>query len=255
MNIPNNTYLIAGGASGLGEATARRLASAGANVVLADVNDAAGAALAAELGPTARFVHCDVTDEASAQGAIATATASFGQLDGSINCAGILGAARIIGREGPHDLALFRRVIEINLIGAFNLLRLAAAAMATNPPREDGERGVIVNTSSVAAFEGQTGQAAYAASKGGVASLTLPAARELGRHGIRVVALAPGIFDTPMMAGVSDELRASLGAQIPFPKRLGHPSEFAALVQHVIENQMLNGAVLRLDGAMRMGEK
>ena len=255
MNIPNNTFLIAGGASGLGEATARRLAGAGANIVLADVNDSAGVALAAELGLTTRFVHCDVTDEASVQGAIAAATAAFGQIEGSINCAGILGAARILGREGPHDLALFRRVIEINLIGAFNLLRLAAAAMATNPPREDGERGVIVNTSSVAAFEGQTGQSAYAASKGGVASLTLPAARELGRHGIRVVAIAPGVFDTPMMAGVSDELRASLGAQVPFPKRLGHPSEFAALVQHVIENQMLNGATLRLDGALRMNEK
>lgn len=260
MEIPNSTFLIAGGASGLGEATARRLAAAGARVAIADVNDAAGSALAAELGPATCFVHCDVTQEADVQSAIAAATDEFDRLDGAINCAGILGAARIIGREGPHDLALFRRVVEINLIGTFNLLRLAAAAMTGNAPRGsdvkgDGERGVIINTSSVAAFEGQTGQAAYAASKGGVASLTLPAARELGRHGIRVVSIAPGVFETPMMGSVTDELRASLSAQIPFPKRLGHPSEFAALVQHVIENPMLNGCVLRLDGALRMAEK
>jgi NAD(P)-dependent dehydrogenase (short-subunit alcohol dehydrogenase family) len=265
MQVRDRTFLISGGASGLGEATARRLAAAGALVVIADVSDAAGAALAAELGPSARFVHCDVTDEASVQSAIAAATAAFGRLDGAINCAGILGAARILGRQGPHDLALFRRVVEVNLIGTFNLLRLAAAAMAQNTPRDnnepgtdglgDGERGVIINTSSVAAFEGQTGQAAYAASKGGVASLTLPAARELGRHGIRVVAIAPGVFETPMMSGVTDELRESLTSQVPFPKRLGHPSEFAALVQHIIENKMLNGAVIRLDGALRMAEK
>lgn len=255
MNISGNNFLIAGGASGLGEATARRLVASGARVLLADVNDQAGGALAAELGSAARFAHCDVTDPMSVQGAIDTAVTAFGRLDGSINCAGVLGAARILGREGPHDLPLFRRVVEVNLIGTFNLLRLAAAAMATNPPREDGERGVIVNTSSVAAFEGQTGQAAYAASKGGVASLTLPAARELGRHGIRVVAIAPGIFDTLMMAGVSDEVRDSLSAQVPFPKRLGHPAEFAALVQQIIENTMLNGTVLRLDGGLRMGEK
>lgn len=255
MNIAGNNFLIAGGASGLGEATARRLVAAGANVLLADVNDESGQALAAELGSAARFAHCDVADAASIQAAIDSAVASFGRLDGSINCAGVLGAARILGREGPHDLGLFRRVVEINLIGTFNVLRLAAAAMAANPPREDGERGVIVNTSSVAAFEGQTGQAAYAASKGGVASLTLPAARELGRHGIRVVAIAPGTFDTPMMAGVNDEVRVSLAAQVPFPKRLGHPGEFAALVQHVLENTMLNGTVLRLDGGLRMGEK
>ncbi|MCE9554374.1 MAG: SDR family oxidoreductase [Planctomycetes bacterium] len=239
----------------MGEATARRLVAAGAKVLLADVNDQTGNALAAELGTAAQFAHCDVTDATSVQGAIETAVTAFGLLDGSINCAGVLGASRILGREGPHDLALFRRVVEINLIGTFNLLRLTAAAMATNPPREDGERGVIVNTSSVAAFEGQTGQAAYAASKGGVASLTLPAARELGRHGIRVVAIAPGTFDTPMMASVNDEVRASLSAQVPFPKRLGHPGEFAALVQQIIENTMLNGTVLRLDGGLRMGEK
>jgi len=254
MNVASNSFLIAGGASGLGEATARQLVAAGANVQIADMNDEAGLALAAELGNSARFAHSDVTDADSVQGAIVAAIAAFGRLDGAINCAGILGAARIVSREGPHDLALFRLVVEVNLIGTFNVLRLSAAAMANNPPREDGERGVVINTSSVAAFEGQIGQAAYAASKGGVASLTLPAARELGRHGIRVVAIAPGIFETPMMAGVSDEVRQSLSAQVPFPKRLGNPAEFAALVQHIIENPMLNGAVIRLDGAIRMGQ-
>lgn len=232
----------------------RRLAAAGGVVQIGDVNDDAGLKLARELGGAARFACCDVTDAASIQSGIDAALSAFGRLDGVVNCAGILGAARILGREGPHDLALFRRVVEVNLIGTFNLLRLGAAAMVANPPDEDGQRGVIINTASVAAFEGQIGQAAYSASKGGVASLTLPAARELGRHGIRVVAIAPGIFDTPMIARVSDEIRQSLSAQVPFPNRLGRPVEFAALVQHIFENPMLNGTVIRLDGAIRMGQ-
>ncbi|MCE9544902.1 MAG: SDR family oxidoreductase [Planctomycetia bacterium] len=255
MNIADHAFLICGGASGLGAACARRLAADGARVMVADVNEAIGMALVAELGSAASFVRCDVTDEASVQGTIDATRAAFSRFDGVLQCAGILGASRVVGRAGPHDLALFRRVVEVNLIGTFNVLRLAAASLAGNPPEADGERGVIVNTSSVAAFEGQIGQAAYSASKGGVASLTLPAARELGSLGIRVVAIAPGTFDTPMMAGVSEEVRGSLGAQVPFPKRLGRPEEFAALVTHIIENVMLNGAVLRLDGGIRMGGK
>ena len=255
MTPQGHTFLITGGASGLGAGCARRLVAAGSNVVLADLNAPAGAALAAELGPQALFVATDVTSPESAQAAVNAAIAKFSRLHGLVSCAGILGAARIVGREGPHDLALFQKVIQVNLVGTFNVLRLAAAAIAQNVPNPGGERGVIVNTASVAAFEGQIGQAAYAASKGGVAALTLPAARELSRFGIRVVAIAPGIFDTAMMSAAPDAVRQSLTEQAAFPPRFGDPDEFAQLVQQIIENPMLNGSVLRLDGAVRMGAK
>ncbi|MDX1945209.1 MAG: SDR family NAD(P)-dependent oxidoreductase [Pirellulaceae bacterium] len=255
MKLSDHTFFITGGASGLGAGCVRRLAGLGANVVVADLNSALGNALAAEFGRSALFVPTDVTSAESGQAAVDLAIRQFGGLHGLINCAGILGAARIVGREGPHDLALFQKVIQVNLIGTFNMLRLAAAAMAKNEPNADGEQGVIVNTSSVAAFEGQIGQAAYSASKGGVAALTLPAARELSRFGIRVVAIAPGIFDTAMMQGAPDGVRNSLAEQSAFPPRFGRPDEFAQLVQQIIENPMLNGSVLRLDGAVRMGAK
>jgi NAD(P)-dependent dehydrogenase (short-subunit alcohol dehydrogenase family) len=255
MQISSSTFLVTGGASGLGAACARHLISAGGQVVMADLNEAAGAAICGELGTAARFAKTDVTDADSVQAAIGVATTQFGRLDGVINCAGIVGASRLVGKSGPHDLALFERVVRVNLIGTFNVCRLAAAAMTTNPPNAEGERGVIVNTSSVAALEGQIGQAAYAASKGGVTALTLPLARELARFGIRVAAIAPGVFDTAMMAGMTDEVRQSLAEQIPFPPRLGHPEEFARLACHIIENPMLNGCLIRLDGALRMGSK
>jgi NAD(P)-dependent dehydrogenase (short-subunit alcohol dehydrogenase family) len=255
MHTANHTFLITGGASGLGAACARRLASLNANVVIADVNGALGEALAAELGGRAVFWLTDVTSPESAQAAIDTAIRRFGALHGLVNCAGILGAARIIGRDGPHDLALFQRVVQVNLVGTFNMLRLAAAAMSLNQPNEEGERGIIVNTASVGAFEGQIGQAAYAASKGGVASLTLPAARELSRFGIRVATIAPGVFETAMMEAAPDPVRQSLVEQTAFPARFGRPDEFAQLVQQIIENPMINGCILRLDGAMRMRPK
>ncbi len=252
MEIASRSFLITGGASGLGAATARQLAACGANVVIADLQASAGDKLAMELGPKSAFVATDVTSETSAQGAIDATIRTFGGFNGLVNCAGILGAARIVGREGPHDLALFQKVIHVNLIGTFNMLRLAAAAMAKNEPMEDGERGVVINTASVAAFEGQIGQAAYAASKGGVASLTLPAARELARFGIRVVTIAPGVFETAMMGAASESVRQSLGSQAAFPQRFGRPAEYAQLVQQIIENPMLNGCTIRLDGAIRM---
>ena len=255
MQIEANTFLVTGGSSGLGAACARHLVARGANVVLADIDVEHGTTLAGELGSAARFAETDITDEASVRGALATATETFGSLEGVINCAGILGAGRVVGREGPYDLAAFSRVIEVNLVGTFNVIRLAAAVMSDGAPHDDGERGVIVNTASVAAFDGQIGQAAYSASKGGVASMTLPIARELARFGIRVVSIAPGVFETPMMAGLSEEAQASLAAQVPFPPRLGRPDEFAALVGQALENQMLNGTVLRLDGALRMAGK
>ncbi len=253
--MKDKTFLITGGASGLGEACARRFAAGGANVVIADLNSAAGDSLANELGDAVRFRRTDVANAEDVAAAVALARDSFGRLDAAINCAGILGAARIVGRDGPHPLASFQQVIEVNLVGTFNVLRLAAEAMSENSPGEDGERGVIINTSSVAAYEGQVGQAAYSASKGGVAAMTLPAARELARLGIRVVAIAPGIFATAMMDATDEELRQSLASQIPFPQRLGQPDEFAALAQQIVENRMLNGCVLRLDGAVRMGPK
>jgi NAD(P)-dependent dehydrogenase (short-subunit alcohol dehydrogenase family) len=255
MDVAGKTFLVVGGASGLGEACVRRFCASRANVVIADRNAAAGERLVAELGPNAKFAAVDVTSEVEVQQAINLACDAFGELHVAINCAGILGAARIVGRDGPHDLSLFERVIRVNLVGTFNVLRLASAAMTSNSPGEDGERGVIINTASVAAWEGQIGQAAYAASKGGVAALTLPAARELAKHGIRVAAIAPGVFETPMMGGAAPEIQQSLAAQIPFPSRFGKPDEFAALAQHIVENRMLNGCVLRLDGASRMGAK
>lgn len=255
MQIQGRTFLVTGGSSGLGAACARRLSHAGANIVIADLNDAAGTAVVTELGPKARFISVNVTEEAAVQNAVDTAVTDFGGLHGVINCAGVAIATRVLGRDGPHDLAAFSKVIQVNLIGTFNVIRLAAATMAENQPDAGGERGVIINTASVAAFDGQIGQAAYSASKGGVVGMTLPIARELARFGIRVVTIAPGIFDTPMLAGLPEKARISLGEQVPFPSRLGDPAEFAALAQHIIENAMLNGEVIRLDGAIRMAPK
>lgn len=255
MDIQNKTFLITGGGSGLGAATARLLAENGARVLIADVNTAAGARVAAELGQAACFVKTDVTSAESVQMAVNTALDTFGGLHGLVNCAGIAMAEKVLGKNGPHDLAKFSQVIQVNLIGTFNVIRLAGAAMTQNEPSPGGERGVIVNTASVAAFEGQIGQAAYAASKGGVVGLTLPLARELARYGIRVMAIAPGIFSTPMLAGLPEAAQQSLAQQVPFPPRLGRPAEYAALVKHIIENEMLNGEVIRLDGAMRMAPK
>jgi len=230
------------------------LVANGARVVVADVNEAGGTALAAELGSAVRFASVDVTDEASVRRGLALA-AELGTLRGVVNAAGVVLAERVLGKNGPHGFDEFMRVVRINLGGTFNVIRLAAAAISTAEPLQSGERGVIVNTASVAAFEGQIGQAAYAASKGGIVGLTLPVARELARFGIRVVAIAPGIFDTPLMASLPQAARDSLGQQVPFPSRLGKPTEFAALVRHIIENEMLNGEVIRLDGAIRMGPK
>jgi len=254
MKIESHVFLVAGGGSGLGAATAAMLVAQGAKVVIADVNDA-GNDLAGKLGASAKFLRTDVTDETATTAAVELCVAAFGAIHGAVNCAGIAPGERVVGKQGPHSLASFERAIRINLVGTFNVIRLAAARMTTQPALESGERGVIVNTSSVAAFEGQIGQAAYAASKAGVNGMTLPIARELAKFGIRVVTIAPGIFDTPMLQGMSDEIRASLGAQVPFPPRLGKPDEYAALVRHIIENEVLNGEVIRLDGAIRMGAK
>jgi NAD(P)-dependent dehydrogenase (short-subunit alcohol dehydrogenase family) len=255
MQVPGSTFLVSGGASGLGAACVRLIAGAGGNVVIADLNRDAGERLAAELGRHARFALTDVTDEAGVRNAVNLAVSSFGGLHGAVACAGVAIAERVLGKNGPHPLASFAKVITVNLVGTFNLLRLAAEAMAKNQPTAGGERGVVVLTASVVAFEGQIGQAAYAASKGGVAALTLPAARELARVGVRVAAVAPGIFDTPLLAGLPEPARQSLAQQVPFPPRLGRPEEFAALMRQVVENEMINGAVLRLDGALRMGPK
>jgi NAD(P)-dependent dehydrogenase (short-subunit alcohol dehydrogenase family) len=246
METQGGTFLVTGGGSGLGAAVAGNLAEGGANVVVAD--------LEGENNEYVRFIETDVADEESVQDAIDVAL-EFGELHGVINCAGVAAARKVLGKEGPHTLDSFNKVVQVNLIGTFNVARLAAAAMKENEPTEGGERGVIVNTASVAAFEGQIGQAAYAASKGGVVSLTLPLARELASYGIRVVAIAPGIFDTPMMAGLPEEVRESLGNQAPFPSRLGKPEEYAALVRHIVENEMLNGEVIRIDGAIRMAAR
>jgi NAD(P)-dependent dehydrogenase (short-subunit alcohol dehydrogenase family) len=255
MHVSGGTYLVSGGGSGLGAACARILVGAGASVVIADVNADAGEALATELGASARFVATDVTDESSAAKAVSTALRAFGSLQGSVQCAGVALAEKVLGKTGPNPLAHFFRVIHINLVGTYNVIRYAVDAMAKNSPNAGGERGVIVNTASVAAFDGQIGQAAYAASKGGVVSMTLPLAREFARLGVRVVTIAPGIFDTPLMAGLPEAARESLAQQVPFPPRLGRPTEFAALVRHIIENEMLNGEVIRLDGAIRMAPK
>ena len=255
MRIQDNAFLVTGGASGLGAATARRLAARGANVAIVDLDGKAGASLVEEIGPRGIFTAADVTSEEQIASAVAAARRAFGAVRGAVNCAGIATAERVLGRGGPHRLDTFRRTVEINLVGTFNVLRLAAQAIAECAPGADGERGVIINTASIAAYDGQMGQAAYGASKAGVAGLTLPAARELARLGIRVVAIAPGIFETPMMAGMSEEVQASLAAQVPFPPRLGRPDEYAALVEHIVENTMLNGEVIRLDGALRMAAK
>lgn len=255
MRIDESVFLISGGASGLGLATARELVGQGGRVLLLDINAQAGQQALAELGGNARFVCADITREEDGQAAMAQALVAFGALHGLVNCAGVAPAEKVLGRNGAHGLDSFRRTVEINLIGSFNLLRLAAEAMVQNTPNAEGERGVIINTASVAAFDGQMGQAAYAASKGGVAALTLPAARDLARSGIRVMCIAPGVFETPMMAGMPQEVRDSLAANVPFPPRLGRPDEYAALVRHIVENPMLNGEVIRLDGALRMAAK
>lgn len=255
MRIDDGVFLISGGASGLGLATARELSGQGGKVVLLDINAEAGEQAVRELGDAARFVQADITREDDVRAALEQAQAAFGGLHGLINCAGVAPAEKVLGRSGVHGLDSFRRTIEINLVGSFNLLRLAAEVMARGEPNAEGERGVIINTASVAAFDGQMGQSAYAASKGGVAALTLPAARDLARSGIRVMCIAPGVFETPMMAGMPQEVRDSLAAGVPFPPRLGRPDEYAALVRHIIENTMLNGEVIRLDGALRMAAK
>jgi NAD(P)-dependent dehydrogenase (short-subunit alcohol dehydrogenase family) len=255
MQLKGSTFIVTGGASGLGAAVARMVVGEGGRAVLADVKDAEGQALARELGAAARFVHTDVTDEASAKAAIAGALAAFGGLNGLVNCDGIATGEKVVGKEGPHALASFARTININLIGTFNMTRLAADAMAKGVPNAEGERGVIVNTASVAAFDGQIGQAAYSASKAGIAGMTLPIARELARYGIRVMTIAPGIFETPMMGTIPKDIAESLGKMVPFPPRLGRPPEFAALVREIVTNVMLNGEVIRLDGAIRMAPK
>ena len=254
MQIEGKVFIVTGGASGLGEATARMFVGRGAKVVLADIN-AAGQSLATELGGDTLFVRTDVTLEEDGTRVVAAAREHFGALHGLVNCAGILPSEKIVGRDGVHGLESFTRAIMINLVGTFNMLRLAAAAMMRNEPLADGERGVIINTASIAAFEGQIGQAAYAASKAGVAGLTLPAARELARSGIRVVTIAPGLFMTPMLAALPAAVQESLGQAVPFPARLGKPEEYAALVATICELTLLNGETIRLDGAMRMAAK
>lgn len=245
--------LITGGASGLGAGTAKRFVDCGARVVILDRDEEKSQALSAELGERARFFQADVTSEASVQAALDYAIAEFGGLNVLINCAGVGIALRTTSSRGPHPLDAFETVIRINLIGTFNVIRLVSAVMSENTPLPNGERGVIVNTASVAAYEGQIGQVAYAASKGGVVGMTLPIARDLARYGIRVCTIAPGIFDTPMLGSLPEDVRASLGAQMPFPKRLGEPAEYAQLAQQIVENEMLNGETIRLDGALRMG--
>ncbi|BAL25511.1 3-hydroxyacyl-CoA dehydrogenase [Azoarcus sp. KH32C] len=255
MKIENSVFVVTGGGSGLGAATARMLVAGGAKVVLADVNREAGETLAAELGPAAAFVATDVTNEESAKAAIDRAVSGFGGLNGLVNCAGIAPAEKVVGREGPHRLESFARTVSVNLVGSFNMLRLAADVMTKATPNEEGERGVIVNTASVAAYDGQIGQAAYAASKAGIVGLTLPVAREMARFGVRVMTIAPGIMETPMLMGMPQEVQDSLGKTVPFPSRMGRPAEYAALVRHIIENAYLNGETIRLDGAIRMTAK
>lgn len=255
MQIENKVFVVTGGASGLGAGTARMLVENGGRVVLADLQREPGEALARELGAAARFVETDVSNEESAKAAIDAAVSGLGGLHGLVNCAGVAPAEKVVGKEGAHRLASFQKVINVNLVGSFNMIRLAAEAMSKAEPNAAGERGVIVNTASVAAFDGQIGQAAYAASKGGVVAMTLPIARELARSGIRVMTIAPGIFETPMLLGMPPEVQEALGKMVPFPSRLGKPAEYAALVRHILENTMLNGEVIRLDGAIRMAAK
>ena len=253
MQIKNSVFLVTGGASGLGAASARMAAENGARVVIADMQQEAGERIAKEI--KARFIKTDVTAEADGKAAVALALKEFGALQVLVNCAGIAIAERTLGKEAPHDLGHFMRVITINLVGTFNMIRLAAEAMAKAGPNAAGERGVIINTASVAAFDGQIGQTAYSASKGGVVSMTLPIARDLSRNGIRVCTIAPGIFETPMLAGLPKEAQESLGKQVPFPSRLGRPSEYAQLVKSIVEIEMLNAETIRLDGAIRMAPR
>ncbi|RIK43449.1 MAG: 3-hydroxyacyl-CoA dehydrogenase [Chloroflexi bacterium] len=252
MELSQKCILVTGGASGLGRATALLLSRMDAQIVIADRNADAGHTAVAEIGSQSLFVPTDVTDEAALQSTITAAVGHFGALHGAVNCAGIGLAERVLSRRGPHALASFVKTVEVNLIGTFNVLRLAAAAMAGNEPDTNGERGVIVNTASIAAFDGQNGQVAYAAAKGGIVGMTLPAARDLAAYGIRVVTIAPGVFDTPLLAALPAAARTALAQQVPFPPRLGQPAEYAALVAHIFENSMLNGEVIRLDGALRM---
>jgi NAD(P)-dependent dehydrogenase (short-subunit alcohol dehydrogenase family) len=253
MLIKNSVFLITGGASGLGAATARMAVENGGKVVIADLQVEAGEKLAKELG--GRFAKCDVTSETDGKAAVETAVKAFGGVHVLVNCAGIGTAERTIGKEGPHNLAHFTRVVTINLIGSFNMIRLAADAMAKAGPNAAGERGVIINTASVAAFDGQIGQAAYSASKGGIVGMTLPIARDLSRNGIRVCTIAPGIFETPMLLGMPKDVQDALGKMVPFPPRLGRPVEYAQLARAIIENEMMNGETIRLDGAIRMAPK
>ena len=254
MKFQDNVFVVTGGASGLGGATAAMIVAQGGKVILADVNADAGKAHAASLGKAASFLKCDVTQEADGKAVIDAALAA-GQLRGLVNCAGIAIGQKTVGRDGPHPLDAFQRVIMINLVGTFNMIRLAATAMARQDALPNGERGVIVNTASVAAYDGQVGQAAYSASKGGVVGMTLPIARDLSRDGIRVMTIAPGIFETPMLMTMAQEVRDSLGKQVPFPSRLGKPEEYAILVRSIVENEMLNGETIRLDGAIRMAPR
>ncbi|TPM93628.1 3-hydroxyacyl-CoA dehydrogenase [Mesorhizobium sp. B2-1-3A] len=255
MRIKDKVFLVTGAGSGLGAAVTRMFAQEGACVLAIDVNAAAGERLASEIGGAVRFQRADVTSEADGAAAIELARNAFGHVHGLVNCAGVAPGEKVIGRGEPHSLERFARTIAINLVGTFNMVRLVADLMVKGEPDAEGERGVIINTASIAAFDGQIGQAAYAASKGGVAALTLPVARELARYGVRVATIAPGIFETPMMAAMSQEVRDALGASVPFPPRLGRPDEYAGLVKHICENTMLNGEVIRLDGALRMAPR
>lgn len=255
MDITGSTFIVTGGASGLGAATLRELSQHDANVVIADLDKTRGAALAEELGDNVIFQCTDVTDKINAQTTIDLAVTHFGGLQGLVNCAGIGDAAKVLGKKGVHPLGLFSRTIKVNLIGSFNMARLAAEAMANGEAGVDNERGVIINTASIAAYEGQIGQVAYAASKGGIVSMTLPMARELASVGVRVVTIAPGLFLTPMMEGLPEEVQTSLGQSVPFPSRLGRPEEYAKTVSHIVNNVMLNGETIRLDGALRMAPR
>ena len=255
MQLNGNTFIVTGGASGLGEATVRTLVEGGANVVVADLQIDKGQALAHSLGKQVRFIKTDITSEDEGKAAVALAGKEFGDLQGLVNCAGIAIGEKTVGKDGPHVLANFTRCITINLIGTFNMIRLAASVMVKGQPNAAGERGVIVNTASVAAYDGQIGQAAYSASKGGIVGMTLPIARDLSRDGIRVCTIAPGIFETPMLFGLPKEIQDALGKMVPFPSHLGKPAEYAALAKHIIENEMLNGETIRLDGAIRLAPK
>ena len=255
MQIIGSTFIVSGGSSGLGAATVQRFQARGARIVIADVDVERGEKLAADLGDTVCFCKTDVTSEADAQAVVRLARDRFGGLNGLVNCAGIGPAERVVGKNGPHRLETFTRVIGVNLVGAFNMIRLAAAAMMEGAPNAAGERGVVINTASVAVWDGQIGQAAYSASKGGIVAMTLPLAREFSKSGIRVCTIAPGIFQTPMLAGLPPEVQQSLGQSVPFPPRLGRPDEYAALAEHIVENEMMNGESIRLDGALRMAAR